>query len=683
MRKPTDHPQISVIIPCYNLGEYLDEAITSILASTFQDFEIIVVNDGSDDPRTTRILHALSHPKTRVVHQLNQGLAMARNNGIGEGKGVYFLPLDADDTIEPDFLEKAYWVLQANPDLGFVYAYAQLFGDENYIWETLEYNLYELMWDNTISVCSLVRKKAWEQVGGYNPNMVYGYEDWDFWINLGKNGWYGYLITEPLFNHRKHGITMTKTALDKSRVLLEIMKSNHKELFYNKKYLKELKKRWPSGRFFQRLLGRIKSRLLSSRLMFFIRMDFFKCLYQKGKAYLRSIDVFRYCDTYLNKFNSGLDGIQDYTKTVDARKQIILCVVPWLSVGGSERVLYNFINTLDKSIYHSIIVTTCKNEHKWNKAFKEITPNIYHYANFPGHWPFDLFIKKIIALYRPDVVYLSNSDLGYSSLASIKAFHPDLRIFDVVHNHGPQGHLSASLENDLYLDKHVVISRDLETFVSRRLENRGKLVCVPNGVDTDFFDPVKADAEGFIRRVKLPGKTKLAVFIGRFHMEKHPLVFIEIARKMKDHRGTLFVMAGDGVQMELVRSRIGKYGLNAKVMLLGETDQIRDLLACTTVLVNSSDMEGLSITILEAMAMTVPVVAGNVGGNKELVEDGITGFLIDRFGDVDAFADRIGRILDDPELQASMGQKSRAKILAHYSLRETGNRYEQLLRELA
>ena len=95
-------PKVSVIIPCYNQGACLEEAVDSVLAQTFQDFEILVVNDGSTDEATIRMLGKYERPKTRVIHTDNQGLAMARNNGIREARGAYILPLDADDKIGPD-----------------------------------------------------------------------------------------------------------------------------------------------------------------------------------------------------------------------------------------------------------------------------------------------------------------------------------------------------------------------------------------------------------------------------------------------------------------------------------------------------------------------------------------------------------------------------------------------------
>jgi glycosyltransferase involved in cell wall biosynthesis len=95
------NPKISVIIPCYNYGRYVEAAVDSVLASTFYDYEIIIVNDGSTDTQTIEILSYLNKPKTRVINQANQGLSIARNNGIKVSRGQYFLPLDDDDTIEP------------------------------------------------------------------------------------------------------------------------------------------------------------------------------------------------------------------------------------------------------------------------------------------------------------------------------------------------------------------------------------------------------------------------------------------------------------------------------------------------------------------------------------------------------------------------------------------------------
>ena len=113
-------PLISVIIPCYNQGQYLAESIGSALASDYQELEIIVVDDGSTDPETIALLDQLAYSKTRLIRQENRGLAAARNWGIAEAQGTYILPLDADDRIGPQYISQAVAALAADTELGIV-----------------------------------------------------------------------------------------------------------------------------------------------------------------------------------------------------------------------------------------------------------------------------------------------------------------------------------------------------------------------------------------------------------------------------------------------------------------------------------------------------------------------------------------------------------------------------------
>lgn len=120
-------PAVSVIIPCYNQGAFIKEAVDSVLAQTFQDFEIIIVNDGSSDAKTNEFLSNFTAPKTTVLSLAeNQGPSVARNVAIKAAKGKYILPLDADDKIAPTYLEKAFNVLEQNISVGIVYCKANL-----------------------------------------------------------------------------------------------------------------------------------------------------------------------------------------------------------------------------------------------------------------------------------------------------------------------------------------------------------------------------------------------------------------------------------------------------------------------------------------------------------------------------------------------------------------------------
>jgi glycosyltransferase involved in cell wall biosynthesis len=225
-------PKISVVIPCFNQGAYIPDALNSVLAQSYRDFEIIVINDGSTDRETTVILEQLAFPKTRVVHTSNQGLAAARNNGIREALGNYILPLDADDRISPAYLEKAAAVLDIHPEVGFVYSLARLFGARRGMFYLNEGTLGDMLLDSRIFCSALFRKADWEAAGGYNANMLYGWEDWDFWLSLLEQGKTSYLIPEVLFHYRVKKNSMIRAMSLKEKLAMhQQLFDNHRDLY--------------------------------------------------------------------------------------------------------------------------------------------------------------------------------------------------------------------------------------------------------------------------------------------------------------------------------------------------------------------------------------------------------------------------------------------------------------------
>lgn len=201
---PPDNPKISVIIPCYNLGEYLDEAVDSVFEQTFHDFEIIIVNDGSTDDSTNRLLWNYSRPRTRVIQTENRGPAAARNAGIKLARGTYLCALDADDKLHPEYFEKAAGVLDDNPSVMFVSCWLQAFGDEDWVWKQQNCDLVTLLGECTVATPALVRKESVLAVGGYDEDPAqWGNEDWLLWISLVSQGCKGIILPEVLFYYRK------------------------------------------------------------------------------------------------------------------------------------------------------------------------------------------------------------------------------------------------------------------------------------------------------------------------------------------------------------------------------------------------------------------------------------------------------------------------------------------------
>lgn len=206
-------PTVSVVVPCYNGGEFLDGLLASLAAQSFRDFEIIIVDDGSTDPATAKKLASLP-PDIRVIQQDNRGLPEARNIGYRAARAEFVLPLDCDDRIEPKFLSEAITLLSKAPaDVAFVFSHMRLFGAINGILPR-NFNCYDQLFLNRLPYCLLLRKFVWEAIGGYDETMRDGYEDWEFSIRLALAGFNGIEIAEPLFAYfvSSKGMLMSRSA---------------------------------------------------------------------------------------------------------------------------------------------------------------------------------------------------------------------------------------------------------------------------------------------------------------------------------------------------------------------------------------------------------------------------------------------------------------------------------------
>ncbi|MBL7701562.1 MAG: glycosyltransferase family 2 protein [Ferruginibacter sp.] len=207
------NPRVSIIIPCYNHGQYIREALDSVeKVSDKSLYEVIIVNDGSKDAYTIEMMDKLAAEGYHVVNQVNQGLGKTRNNGIKIAKGDYILPLDADNRIRPEYIYKSIEILDAHPEIAMVYGDAQFFGDKDKRHVVGEFNLQNMMIENQIDACAVYRKSAWEVVGGYDEKMpIMGYEDWDMWMNMTFKNYKFHYIPEILFDYRVLGNSMLRS----------------------------------------------------------------------------------------------------------------------------------------------------------------------------------------------------------------------------------------------------------------------------------------------------------------------------------------------------------------------------------------------------------------------------------------------------------------------------------------
>lgn len=179
---------VSVVIPIWGeYKKYLNECLTSVNNQTFKDFEIIIIEDKTDLPS-------------------------ARNEGIRRSKGEYILPLDVDDMLREDYLEKTV-------GRGDIVTTAHYNNSEKHLLPAKEINLIDLKRTNLVIACSLFKKSVWEKVGGYDENLKDGYEDWDFWINAMTHGYKITVIDEPLYNYRKRRESMVNSMTNREQII--------------------------------------------------------------------------------------------------------------------------------------------------------------------------------------------------------------------------------------------------------------------------------------------------------------------------------------------------------------------------------------------------------------------------------------------------------------------------------
>jgi hypothetical protein len=228
-------PLVSVVIPCYKQAEYLPSAVESVVRQTLSDWEIVVVDDGSPDD-TAQVFDRLkaAHPERAMVlvRQPNSGLAAARNAGISRGRGLYVLPLDADDEFAESMLEETSALLESDRSVAFVYTDAVHFREgSSEVVPAEDLDPGRECDVNQPNYASLIPRSVWETAGGYNSNMKWGYEDWDFWLSCIEHGLMGRRLPRPLLRYRVRPGSMFSSALEHDPELRRQLRRNHPRLY--------------------------------------------------------------------------------------------------------------------------------------------------------------------------------------------------------------------------------------------------------------------------------------------------------------------------------------------------------------------------------------------------------------------------------------------------------------------
>ena len=195
-------PKVSIIIPCYNQGRYIEEAVNSVLAQSFTDWEIIIINDGSTDKFTNNFLKDYRPSNTSIYFTENKGVSAARNFAIDKSLGKYILPLDSDDYIAMNYLRDAVDKLEMDPELKLVYGEGEYVGDLAVNIVLPSFSMNGMLQQNLIFCTALYRKSGWAAAGKYDETFETGWEDWDFWLRLIDDEKQVYKLPSSVFYYR-------------------------------------------------------------------------------------------------------------------------------------------------------------------------------------------------------------------------------------------------------------------------------------------------------------------------------------------------------------------------------------------------------------------------------------------------------------------------------------------------
>lgn len=631
-------PIVSIVTAYFNGGRYFEQTYNCVMNQTFPWFEWIIVDDGSTEQGSIDLLEKLGATDARisVYHKENGGLASARNYGIKRSSTEYILPLDCDDLIEPTFVEYCWWMLQKNPHADWAYTSSCGFGGEEYIWQK-PYNPQIMKQENMLVATALIRKAALEKANFYQEDVAKNFnEDWHLWLKLIANGCYPVqAFNEVLFWYRRS-----------EQGLLSFVKNDEKSAALNESAIREVAEK----------INQFKQGII------YPRQDFFK--WEKPK-------------------------LSDWERTIvkDKKKTSIMFIFPWLEMGGADKFNLDLIAGLDKRKYDVGVITTLVADNEWLHKFRSVASDIFVLPNFCNCEDYAEFISYYIISRQIDLIFLSNSYLGYYLLPWIRMNFPRVAIVDYVHmeewywRNGGYARVSGAL-GDITEKTFTCNSATTGIIVSEFGRQQDSVETVHIGVDEKYFDERLVQSGLLSERYGIAEERKKVLFICRLHSQKRPFLMLEIAKKVKERISDIaFVVVGDGPEGEALKKRSKEMNLTETVYFIGSQDDVRLFYKEARVSLVCSLKEGLSLTAYESCAMGVPVISSDVGGQKDLVDDSVgclipcgqsdntdVGLNIFTEQEISAYATAIEELVLDDETWAEKSKNARRKIEQEFTI---------------
>lgn len=581
-------PIVSIITPYYNTNKYIDTTVNSVLNQSFPYFEWIIVDDGSTNQEDIEKLEKIKEldERIKVYHKKNEGPAAARDFGaekISESS-QYLLFLDSDDLINETYIECAYWTLETNKEASWAYTDTINFGGQNFTW-TKWYNPNKELKENLLVMTAMIRKEAFFQVNGFEIREKNVYEDWCLWLKMIKLGMYPVRMNF-------YGFWYRKKAKEESELQQSNEDNREKAMAYAKKITDEIDEEYKKG---------------------------------TNKKLKKAIQYPR--EDYNWEFLKDEKEEIIVPKKVKNKKINILLIIPWMTMGGADKFNLDIIKRSAKEKYEFTIISTEPNANDWRQEFEEYA-TVYDITTFLDRKYWVSFINYIIKKNNIDIIFNTNSTFGYSILPYLKVKYPEIPIMDYVHmeewynRNGGFSRDSSRIAS--VIDKTYVCNNNSEKILVEYFKRNPKDVgTIYIGVDEKIYQPELFEKEEIQKELGIDTKGKYIIsYICRIAEQKRPFLLLRIIESLKKQReDCLFVIAGDGPLLEKMKKEAKKLNLQEDMIFLGNVKETEKIYAMSDMTINCSIKEGLALTAYESLAMGVPVISCDVGGQKELINE--------------------------------------------------------------
>ncbi len=671
---------VSVVLTCYNYENFVKDAIKSVLGQTHKHFEVIVINDGSTDRSDDEIRSFLPDSRIRYICQNNRGQAYSKNLGIALSRGKFVAFIDADDRWEETKLERQLPLFK-DETIGVVYSPLRFIDYKGRVCKRRQEGFFlgpyrgkitdKLFLRNFVPFSSsIVRKRCLDDVGGFDKSIPMGI-DWDLWLRMSTKYKFDY-VREPLLlyrvghsnqmsgnialRHRCSDLIMQKFLLhNPDSVSAAVIRKSQGFTYYNRARQLTLQDRKRSTLFFLKA----------------IRYPSFTVPSLKGLAKngIASLDR----TGFLNNFRGSV--VFPGRKPVKRKSTIhIAFVIDTIrcDTEGTQRQLLETIRRLDPARYTPLLI--CLWHSPWMSRHN--LPCDTEVLGYRGFMKINILsvigsLRNIVRNYDIDIVQSFFEDSRIFAFLSLRFLSPTPVLLASRRDIGldkkrPWYHHIYRLLYPIvnkYYDGVLTNSKQVAAFVIQK-ENvpKDKVKVIYNGIQVDHGqEQVPAEL------VDNSGSVRIGIVASLTPVKRVDIFMEAVAGLLRENPQTEIhgYIIGDGVLRKDLEFLCAKLSLQNHITFTGAVDNVPAYLKHLDIGVNCSEREGLSNAVLEYMAYGLPVIATDVGGNTELIDEN-RGNLVE-VGNTEQMIRSLYHLINDKDLRITLGGNSREYVMQNFS----------------